>query len=234
MEKGLLDYSDTLVGRLWMATRTLLQMLQDRGYNIDWEKDVPLFSDFETKMRPLDLADPGKSQHLLNQLQRTIYHEPTGETIEVFWVCGKVGKNSDAVNDISRILKEKQRDGRTVVIVIQVEQCSISGPARDELRRHDDTCLEFFDTGLLLRNIMHHRLQPKFRILTESEAEKVKKNYCVTSDQLPSLLWEDNVRRYLGLKVGDVVRIKRLADGGHDISYRIVQARQVGKKKKYK
>jgi len=120
----------------------------------------------------------------------------------------------------------------TIVLVVQVEQCTISGPARDELDKFDDTRLEFFDTPMLQRNIMHHRYQPKFQVLTEREAQEIMSAYCANSDQIPAMLWEDPVRCYLGLKAGQVVRIKRLSDGGNDISYRIVQPKQVGKKKK--
>ena len=226
-----IDHSDTVVGRIWMCTRTLLQMLQDRGYDVDFVTETPSFLDLERKLRQLDLADAEKSQRLLNQLRRTVRHPLTGETIEVFWLCGKVGKNSDVVKDITNLLKTTERDGSTVVLVIQVEGCTISSPAKDELDKCDDSRIEFFDTQVLTRNIMHHRYQPKFELLSDIEAEETKKAYCALSDQIPALLWEDPVRRYLGLKVDQLVRIKRLSDNGYDIFYRIVQPKLVGKKK---
>jgi len=226
-----IDHGDTVVGRIWMCTRTLLQMLQDRGYEVDWQRGMPFYIDLERQLRQLDLADTEKSQRLLNQLRRTVHHPSTGETIEVFWLCGKVGKNSDVVKDITRLLMTTQRAGSTVVLIIQVEGCSISSPAKGELDKCDDSRIEFFDTDFLTSNIVHHRYQPKFELLSDIEAEETKKAYCATSDEIPALLWEDPVRRYLGLKVNQLVRIKRLSDNGFDISYRIVQPKQVGKKK---
>lgn len=233
---GELDYSDTPIGRIWMSTRTLLQMLQDRGFSVDWERDTPAFVDMEAQLRSLDLADSERSQRLLNQLRRTVIHPKTNEVIEVFWVCGKVGKNSDVVKDISGALQQSERGVRTTALVVQVDQCSISGPARDELDKFDDTYLEFFTvegpTNSLLRNITHHHYQPQFKLLTESETQLKLEAYCATKEQIPGMLWEDPIRCYFGLKVGQMVRIKRLSDNGHDIAYRIVQPKQVGKKKK--
>jgi DNA-directed RNA polymerase subunit H (RpoH/RPB5) len=226
------DHSDTVIGRVWMCSRTLFQMLQDRGYRVEWERDTPTYTDVEQRLRALDLADSEKSQRLLNKQRRTFEHPKSGTISEIFWVCGKVGKNSDVVKDISKALLASPM---TNAIVIQIENCTISGPARNEMdptQSEDNSRLEFFDTGFLLRNIMHHRFQPKWIVLTDSGAQEKKRAYCAKSDQLPALLWEDPVRRYLGLKVDQVVRIKRLSDGGYDIAYRIVQPKQVGKKKK--
>lgn len=237
-----MDYSDTVVGRIWMCTRTIFQMLQDRKNIEKWENELPSFDSMEMCMRSLDLADTERSQNLLKKLRKTIEfqeierEQTVSVILEIFWICGKVGKNSAVVKSIVETLEKKREEtgANLIVLIILLENCSISNPARAELNKHDYSCLEFFKTDFLIRNITHHKMQPKFKILSADEATKKMKIYCATPEQFPSLLWNDPIRRYFGLKEGQIIRSKRFSDNGREINYRCVRKNEKHKKGKYK
>jgi DNA-directed RNA polymerase subunit H (RpoH/RPB5) len=247
-----MDRSDTVAGRFWMCLSTMHQMLHDR-YGVTL--DTPLLDVVEHKLRGLDLADADRAQLLMNQFEMAF--ENPELSLKVFWLCGKVGVKTDSMvkivslfpvantEDYDDIEDDKVADyaeaqhsaspngtamTATRLILVQVEGCTITPPAR-KLAAKIPAVVEIFDSHDLLRNITQHRLQPKFTVLSDDEGEDVKRRYCATDEQLPKLKWEDPIRRYYGLRVGQILRCLRMADGGKDIAYRIVLPPTVTKKK---
>ncbi len=248
------DYGDTVVGRFWMCLRTIHQLLQHRGYVIE---NVASYDEVLLRLRFLDLADTERSQTQMDQFEicaRSKHNEQS--QIRVFWLCGKIGVNSDgmlkiqkmfpiagATDDIAEDDDEEEavqlaqaNKGANVdnppdtIILVQVENCTITPPAR-KIAAKIPAIVEIFDCEDLKRNVTKHRLQPKFVVLSQAEADDLKRKYCATNAQLPKLKWDDPVRRYFGLRVGQILRSIRMADGGKDIYHRIVEPPTVSKKK---
>jgi DNA-directed RNA polymerase subunit H (RpoH/RPB5) len=250
------DHSDTPQGRFWMCLRTMTEIMFDR-YGVK----VPLepYESVARKLRFMDLADTERSQYLMNQFEMCVNLDQDGTTIRVFWLCGKVGVKTESMIKIQNLFPTASAEevadyedidddqvaefaeaqkGRAIiagkppdtVILVQVENCTITPPAR-KVAAKIPAIVEIFDCNYLRTNIIRHRLQPKFIILSQTEAEDVKRKYCATDNQLPKMLWEDPVRRYFGLRVGQVTRCVRLADGGKEVNYRIVITPSVSKKK---
>ena len=265
------EVGDTVAGRFWMCLRTVHQMLQDRGYAVG---KVPQYAEVASKLRFLDLADTERAQALMDQFEmcvKSTYNESS--QICVFWLCGKIGVNSESVAKIQKMfpiagleeedaatdddeeafqlgkqiavelflwlispLTAQANKGTNVdnppdtIILIQVENCTITPPAR-KIAAKIPAIVEIFDCEDLKRNVTQHRLQPKFRVLSQAEAEALKRKYCATNEQLPKMRWDDPVRRYFGLRVGQVIQCVRMADGGKDVYQRIVEAQTVVKKK---
>ena len=77
--------------------------------------------------------------------------------------------------------------------------------------------IELFSRKELIFNITKHSLQPIFRILSDTESEKFKKQFGIKH---PKLLTSDPIARFYGLSPGSVVEITR--KNGF-VMYRIVR-----------
>lgn len=73
--------------------------------------------------------------------------------------------------------------------------------------------LQMFTVDELQYNVMQHVLQPRFERMSREEVERVYADHGFTPAtalrQLPRILSEDKVARYMGLRHGDVVRVTR-------------------------
>lgn len=73
--------------------------------------------------------------------------------------------------------------------------------------------LQMFTVDELQYNVMQHALQPRFERMTREETERMFADHGLTAAtamrQLPRILGDDKVARYMGLRHGDVVRITR-------------------------
>jgi DNA-directed RNA polymerase I, II, and III subunit RPABC1 len=251
------DYSDTQQGRFWMSLRTVTEMLFDR-----YQIQVPIepYESVVKKLRFLDLADTERSQQLMSQFDLAI-RRPDDTMIRVFWLCGKVGVKTESIINIQKLYTTIQDDlisgdfedaddeqaaelveaqkgqaalaGKSpdTIILIQVENCTITPPAR-KVAAKIPAIIEIFDCEFLMTNKTKNRYQPKYTLLSQTEAEDVKRKYCASDSQLPKLGWEDPMRRYFGLRVSQIVRIIRMSDAGKEVYYRIVIPPSVSKKNK--
>lgn len=73
--------------------------------------------------------------------------------------------------------------------------------------------IQIFDIKELQFNITKHKLVPKHELVTDQkEVDTILKNYNLKSKyQLPIILRSDPVAKYLNLKNGDIVKIKRVS-----------------------
>lgn len=87
----------------------------------------------------------------------------------------------------------------------------------------DNYHLEYFNFDDLIVNISNHDLVPKHIIVSEEEKQMVLKKYRVKESQLPKILYNDPMARYLGLRKKQLVKILRKSEtAGQYIVYRIV------------
>lgn len=173
-------------------------------------------------LRPLDLADSVIAQRLLNQYSFTVENNYT-RRLSVYWLCGKIGVNSETLQMVRKKMSEEDYKIPLphTLLFVKFENCSVSSPAKKDLSTIDST-IEFFDSAELLFNLTRHKIQPKFQVLSSSEAEEVKRKYGASGDKFPKLRWDDIIRRYYGMEVDQILKIKRYAENGREISYRVV------------
>lgn len=168
------------------------------------------------------MADSVIAQRLLNRYSFTV-EKDCSRRLSVYWLCGKIGVNSETLQMVQKRLSEQEYETELpqTLLFVKFENCSVSSPARKDLATIDAT-IEFFDSTELLFNLSRHEIQPKFQVLTDSEAEEVKKKYGASGDKFPKLRWDDFIRRYYGMEVDQILKIKRYAENGREISYRVV------------
>jgi len=68
---------------------------------------------------------------------------------------------------------------------------------------------EIFHANQLNINISKHSLVPKHILLTYEEAEQLKTEFGVGFAQFPKIKYNDAMARYIGAKVGDVIKIEK-------------------------
>ena len=82
--------------------------------------------------------------------------------------------------------------------------------------------MELFHISELQVNITEHEYVPQHTPMSKGEKKALLKQYRLKEFQLPKILRDDPVARYLGLKKGDVVKIVRKSEtAGKYVTYRI-------------
>lgn len=82
---------------------------------------------------------------------------------------------------------------------------------------------QIFKEFKLLVNIIDHRYQPKFELLSPAEMKKFKLEYNATDYTTKKLLKNDAITHYFALQKGDIIRLIRPSPtSGQSIDYRIV------------
>lgn len=81
--------------------------------------------------------------------------------------------------------------------------------------------MEIFQESDLLINITQHELVPQHILLSPEEKKALLDRYRLKPNQLPRVMKDDPVARYLGLRRGDIVKIiRKSTTAGRYASYR--------------
>ena len=80
----------------------------------------------------------------------------------------------------------------------------------------------FFEKDLMI-DIIKHKYQPKFKLLSDEEKQQKLKDYNIESKFESKMLSTDAIARYFNAKPGDIFRIKRPSTfSGESFHYRLV------------
>ena len=82
--------------------------------------------------------------------------------------------------------------------------------------------LQIFHEDELCIDITKHTYVPKHILMTDDEKKELLARYRIKECQLPKIQRKDPVARYMGLKMGQVVKIIRASEtAGKYITYRV-------------
>jgi DNA-directed RNA polymerase subunit H (RpoH/RPB5) len=136
-------------------------------------------------------------------------------------------------------LKEKLKDGDNIKdftnkyggknnIILVFNNESISTAVKSQLNKYDKIFqkngghLQYFSSQQLMFNPTKHEYVPKHTKLTEEEVKEFMKEYLTRSKlHMHTILQNDPIAKWIGLKHGDIVRIDRYNENsGESFSYR--------------
>ncbi|XP_058105628.1 DNA-directed RNA polymerase V subunit 5A-like [Magnolia sinica] len=195
--------------RYYLARRTVLEMLRDRGYTIsdsDISLTLPEFRSIHGQRPDLERL----------RISTTLISNPSKKILVIF--CG-----TDVVKlgIVRGILSQVSHDNLSrMILVLQNKMTAQARQATKELFPYK---VELFQITDLLMNITKHVLKPKHEILTPEEKQKLLSKYNVEEKQLPRILEADAVATYYGLEPGQVVKVTYDSEvTGLHVTYRCV------------
>ena len=199
-----------LTEKLFAIRTTVLEMMVDRGYIVSQaESGMDLAKFMTTYGKP----PPLKALTLLFQKK-----EDSSENILVFWDdSDKVG-----VRPIKKYVEamEETKVYRAILIL----RYGITSYARQAIQEIHPYRIEYFLEKELVVNITRHALVPKHELTSEHVKNLVITKYTKGDPQrLPRISVTDPVARYLGVAVGELLKITRPSEtAGLYVTYRIV------------
>lgn len=195
--------------------KNVKDMLLDRGDNID---------EFDEHEVDIDREDFYNDKNVI-EFQ-------TSNTTIIFALTKKLRKTileelKDSANDDIMNFVAKYNDKMNIILIFNND--TISTPILQQLSRYDKLLqkkggtLQHFHIKNLLFNPTKHELVPKHIKLSTDEVTELIDKYLIKGKiQMPYILHNDVIAKWLGLKQGDVVKIERLNENsGVSYYYRV-------------
>ncbi|KAM0854118.1 hypothetical protein ACQ4PT_050639 [Festuca glaucescens] len=189
---SMVDFSGVESQRLFLARRTALEMLRDRGYSVpeaDLARTLPEFRAWWSETPEIERLS----------FSTTLASDPSNNARIVF--CPPEPVRIAVIREVYGRTKE---DNLSCLILIL--QSKIGSRARESIKELFKFKVDVFQITELLVNMTNHVLKPKHQVLTSEEKAKLLKQYNVVDSQLPRMLETDAVARYYGLSKGTVVK----------------------------
>ncbi|KAK1378487.1 DNA-directed RNA polymerase RPB5 subunit, eukaryote/virus [Heracleum sosnowskyi] len=191
-----IDTGSVETHRLYLARRTVLEMLKDRGYGVD-ETDIDMsLAEFRTRFGEV------ASQGLLDRLRFSVSRisQPSQKVLVVFCGTDEIRKQA-----MSTLLFQLSHDSSRPRILL-VLQSKMNSHAQ-KLAAESSFQIETFPITDLLVNFTKHQLLPKHEILSAEEQQSLLKKLNVQPSQMPRMLETDPIVKYYGLEKGQILKV---------------------------
>jgi DNA-directed RNA polymerase subunit H (RpoH/RPB5) len=181
--------------------QNLKDMLLERG------DDISMFEEHEANTDRKDFFN-----------DKNVIEFQTSHTTLIFALTKKLRKNiidelKSGENSIDAFIKN-YNNKKNVILIFNND--TISMPILSQLNRYDKLfqksggILQFFMMKQLMFNPTRHVFVPKHIKLSDAETADIMQKYMIKSKlQMPVILHNDIIAKWLGLRQGDVVKIER-------------------------
>ncbi|KFK36985.1 hypothetical protein AALP_AA4G197500 [Arabis alpina] len=177
----------------YLARRTTLEMLRDRGYEVSEEEINLSLQEFR--------AIYGERLNVDRLRISTQHRSDSSKRIAVVF-CGSGMVKVNAMRGIAAdVLSRESITGLILVLENHITNQALKAVELFSFK------VELFQITDLLVNITKHVLRPKHRVLNDKEKESLLKKFDIEEKQLPRLSKKDPTARYYGLEKGQVVKV---------------------------
>jgi DNA-directed RNA polymerases I, II, and III subunit RPABC1 len=193
---------------IYNARKTILEMMKDRGYDITKHiEDIPLELFIET------IAD--------DNLEILFEKDDKTKLVVYFFIEIKSISKKNFKSICDKLISKYEDDNLNIILVFPGKPSS--SIKKEIINTPKYLNIQLYQLKHLIINITKHKLQPKFKVLTDDNLKKVCSMLFVPKEQFPKILINDPISRYYGVKPGQVFEIKRQSkSSGEYITYRIV------------
>ncbi|GJN28348.1 hypothetical protein PR202_gb16458 [Eleusine coracana subsp. coracana] len=221
--------------RLFLARRTVLEMLRDRAYSVpefELARTLPEFREWwadRPELERLAITTTLASDHS-NKVIFFSIHLVISSSVCIPYITNYVLSQMKVIfcpaepvkkATIREIYNGTKDDNLSRLILVL--QGKIMSQPRESIKDIFPFKVDIFQITELLVNITKHVLKPKHEVLTEEEKSKLLKEYNVKDSQLPRMLESDAVARYYGLGKGTVVKVIYDSElTGNHVTYRCI------------
>ncbi|XP_010525487.1 PREDICTED: DNA-directed RNA polymerase V subunit 5A [Tarenaya hassleriana] len=187
------DHGSVESHRYYLARRTAMEMLRDRGYEVSADDINISLHEF----RAIYGDHPDVDRLRVSAVHRS---DSSKRITVVFSGTGMVKVN--AIRSIAADILSRE----SVTGMILILQSHITNQALKAVDLFSFK-VELFQITDLLVNVTGHVLKPNHRVLTDKEKEALLKRFCIDEKQLPRISKKDAIVRYYGLEKGQVVKV---------------------------
>lgn len=203
------------IERLWKSRKTILQILEDRGYPIDKSLHLDL-DEFVDWVGDDDEKDVKKAMTL--ELEKN-HLKTTKKILVIWWHEPKLG------TDIKNIYTEMQEKEVKDAIVIVEDAATPHCTATIRSLKNTGYYIDVYTLQETLINVTKHCLVPKHEICTPQQKKVLFIKYSLNEEKIPWIRSTDPQIRHLGATKKQLIRITRESEtqpGNYYISYRLV------------
>lgn len=175
--------------------KTLYEMLHDRGY---------LVAQQDLNFTPDEFVEKYGEFPSRESLTIVAQHKDSQKTIQAYFIVGEKEKKI-GVSPIRDISEQMARDGIDNAIIIL--KYGLTPSAKNEVNAIGNT--QWFVEKELVVNLTRHTRACKHEVISDHEKRALLAKYKIKESQLPRILLSDPMAKYLGLELGQVVKIYR-------------------------
>jgi len=210
----------TLVNKLYQSRGVLLEMLKSRKY------DTKAYEEFS--INEIDIMNrtmPSKPTLDEGPLDFNLKNSEGTSAYIKYLLSPKIrqGAIMNMITDMIGSMSEN--DTLIIIIKDKINNMEILETYLENFYQKNKVFVQIFWIEKLQINILKHSMVPEHNIISEEEKEELLNKYNIIGyNQLPLILSRDPVAKYLGMKKGDICRIKRPSEtSGVYFSYRYCQ-----------
>uniref|UniRef100_A0A6C0IXS7 RNA polymerase subunit H/Rpb5 C-terminal domain-containing protein n=1 Tax=viral metagenome TaxID=1070528 RepID=A0A6C0IXS7_9ZZZZ len=212
--------------QLYLARKTVIEMLEDRNYKNNFVKNIAfsyfkeIYKKFDNYSGVFDLdANNEKGERTVVKFVKTINSKISHTNGIIETTDSTAGKKE--LKDLSEFIKEAlttDNDDTIIFIICYGDDLHEMHHTFEKNNRN----VQIFHINRLIFNITKHHLVPKHEVLNTDEKIFIKKKLLLSNyEQLPIILTTDVIAKYHNMKHGDVCKIYRPSkNAGHHICYR--------------
>ena len=190
--------SNHLVNKIYKSRKYILEILEERGFDID---DYRNFSVDEIHVMVQNL-----------QLDLILTSPTSSKKIYVKYNIVKSLRPNilyDYVEDLFNIAEVLTKNDELIIINKDESNDTILNTVKN-IWINDQIKVSIINIERLQFNILKHQLVPKHTILTDSEADVVRKKYNISNDAMfPTISYVDPVCMVLGVRPDNICKIDR-------------------------